>query len=108
MFTRVMSPTRADPGSNVGLLMDVRAQCPQCGNIVVEPITCSGCGQYGHPQCLRIEGFCGLPFCHRCLRQVILDYGVQEDPASRAEWRTYYVQQLQRWKSIAMMTRISI
>ena len=43
-----------------------------------------------------------LPFCGSCLRRVIADYGVQHDRAMREQWRDYHVQQLTRWKSLAL------
>ena len=52
--TRVMSPTRAyDP--NPGLLLGFNGLCSYCGLHATEPTTCSGCGRWGHPHCLRAE-----------------------------------------------------
>lgn len=96
-----MSPSRTtDP--NVGLILGFGGTCPTCSFPVAEPVTCSGCGRYGHPQCLRAEWFQGLPFCATCLRAVILDYSAREDRRRREEWRDYHLQQLQRWKQIAL------
>ena len=101
-LARVMSPSRVDLSPNMGLLLGISVPCPQCGTNAAEPLTCSSCGRYGHAHCLQAEWFMSLPFCGSCLRRVIADYGVQHDRAMREQWRDYHVQQLTRWKSLAM------
>ena len=87
--TRVMSPSGSG-GSATGVLLGVRAQCGACLGSVVDPVTCSRCGKFGHGSCLGIESFQGLPFCNQCICETITEFARQSDMARREEWRRSY------------------
>ena len=98
--TRVMSPTLHANSEDIGALM-IQCECPLCHTGVVNPTTCSGCGKYGHEDCLGLEYFQMLPFCGECMCVIITDYAQRQDQAKREEWRKHYAGQLAYWKQSA-------
>ena len=93
---RVMSP------SNVlqeGTLVDVQTVCQFCHAFVRGPSVCTGCGIYGHAECLRLERFVDYYFCSTCIPQVAAEYASFQDAQRREAWRRSLAAQIAAWKS---------
>lgn len=99
--TRVMSPT---PVPHDSILTDMRTTCLGCHSEVHNPAVCAGCGVYGHPWCLHLEGFLGYPFCATCIPRVTAEYVSFQNAQRREAWQRSLETQIGTWKARAIET----
>ena len=85
--TRVMSPSTntndaqaaalatygTDANSQV-LMLDLRAPCTRCGEMLNDPVICASCGVMGHPYCIKSVLFKDYQFCEVCYPAVSNSY----------------------------------
>ena len=60
---------------------------------------CTGCGIYGHAQCLRPEPFLEHRFCDSCLPKAVAKYASFQDAQSQEAWRRSMESQVLHWRS---------
>ena len=73
--------------------------CQDCNTLVSCLYVCTGCGIYGHTQCLRLEKFFDYLFCPPCLQKAAAEFASFQDAQRRDAWRNSLEQQIIRWRS---------
>ena len=96
-ITRVMSPNASE-----GFLLGIQGHCHRCQAGVYEPVVCTQCGTFGHPQCLGMERFQGYPFCDRCMPYVVQQYATFQTGQRRQEWTRSLGDQITGWRERAV------
>ena len=73
--------------------------CQDCNTLVSCLYVCTGCGIYGHTQCLRLEKFFDYLICPPCLQKAAAEFASFQDAERRVEWRNSLEQQIIGWRS---------
>ena len=73
--------------------------CQDCTTLVSCLYVCTGCGIYGHTQCLRLEQLFDYLFCPPCLLKAAAEFASFQDAQRRDAWRNSLAQQIIGWRS---------
>ena len=102
-LVRVMRPNdhlAVRPNDEYSGSFDVaQVYCQDCNTLVSCLYVCTGCGIFGHAQCLRLEKIFDYQFCLPCFFKAVAQYASFQDVQRRDAWRNSLAQQIIGWRS---------